>query len=211
MAEDLCEYYHELGVKVRYLHSDIKTLERAEIIRDLRLGRFDILIGINLLREGLDLPEVSLVAILDADKEGYLRSYRSLIQTAGRAARNVRGRVLLYGDVTTESMKQAIAETARRRHIQAEFNERHGIIPTSIKKDVPLLDYVEPYVEPEQLALAAESPAEYERDEAVEELIHRLEIEMKAAAKELEFERAASLRNRIRALKLRELEKRSES
>ena len=211
MAEDLCEYYHELGVKVRYLHSDIKTLERAEIIRDLRLGRFDILIGINLLREGLDLPEVSLVAILDADKEGYLRSYRSLIQTAGRAARNVRGRVLLYGDATTESMKQAITETARRRHIQAEFNERHGIVPTSIKKDVPLFDYVEPYMEPEQLALAAESPAEYEKDEAVEELIHRLEIEMRAAAKELEFERAASLRNRIRALKLRELEMKSES
>ena len=211
MAEDLCEYYHELGIKVRYLHSDIKTLERAEIIRDLRLGRFDILIGINLLREGLDLPEVSLVAILDADKEGYLRSYRSLIQTAGRAARNVQGRVLLYGDATTESMKQAIAETARRRQIQAEFNERHGIVPTSIKKDVPLLDYVEPYVEPEQLALAAESPVEYEKDEALEALIHRLEIEMKAAAKELEFERAASLRNRIRALKLRELEMKSGS
>ncbi|HEX8750365.1 MAG TPA: helicase-related protein, partial [Nitrospira sp.] len=211
MAEDLCEYYHELGIKVRYLHSDIKTLERAEIIRDLRLGRFDILIGINLLREGLDLPEVSLVAILDADKEGYLRSYRSLIQTAGRAARNVQGRVLLYGDATTASMKQAIAETARRRHIQAEFNERHGIVPTSIKKDVPLLDYVEPYVEPEQLALAAESPADYEKDEAVEQVIHRLEIEMKAAAKELEFERAALLRNRIRALKLRDLEMKSEN
>jgi excinuclease ABC subunit B len=206
MAEDLCEYYHELGIKVRYLHSDIKTLERAEIIRDLRLGRFDILIGINLLREGLDLPEVSLVAILDADKEGYLRSYRSLIQTAGRAARNVRGRVLLYGEATTESMKQAIAETARRRKIQAEFNERHGIVPTTIKKDVLMLDYAEPYVEPEQLALAAESPADYEKDETVEALLHRLEIEMKAAAKELEFERAASLRNRIRALKLRDLE-----
>ena len=210
MAEDLCEYYHDLGIKVRYLHSDIKTLERAEIIRDLRLGRFDILIGINLLREGLDLPEVSLVAILDADKEGYLRSFRSLIQTAGRAARNVRGRVLLYGDATTESMKQAITETARRRNIQAEFNERHGIVPKSISKDVPLLDYAEPYVEPEQLMLAAESPAEYDKDEAVEQLIHRLEIEMKTAAKELEFERAALLRNRIRALKLQELELKSE-
>ncbi|HEV2172964.1 MAG TPA: excinuclease ABC subunit UvrB [Nitrospira sp.] len=206
MAEDLSEYYHELGIKVRYLHSDIKTLERAEIIRDLRLGRFDVLIGINLLREGLDLPEVSLVAILDADKEGYLRSYRSLIQTAGRAARNVRGRVLLYGDVMTDSMKQAVAETSRRRNLQAEFNERHGIVPTSIKKDVPLLDYAEAYVEPEQLALAAELPADYGKDEATEQLIHRLEIEMKAAAKELEFERAAALRNRIRALKLRELE-----
>ena len=210
MAEDLCEYYHELGIKVRYLHSDIKTLERAEIIRDLRLGRFDVLIGINLLREGLDLPEVVLVAILDADKEGYLRSYRSLIQTAGRAARHVRGRALLYGDATTDSMKQAIAETARRRSIQAEFNERHGIVPTSIKKDVPLLDYVQVYTEPEQLVLAAESPAAYDKDEAGEQLIHRLEIEMKAAAKELEFERAASLRNRIRALKLRELEMKSE-
>jgi excinuclease ABC subunit B len=210
MAEDLCEYYHELGIRVRYLHSDIKTLERAEIIRDLRLGRFDVLIGINLLREGLDLPEVVLVAILDADKEGYLRSYRSLIQTAGRAARHVRGRALLYGDATTDSMKQAIAETARRRSIQAEFNERHGIVPTSIKKDVPLLDYVQVYTEPEQLALAAESPAAYDKDEAGEQLIHRLEIEMKAAAKELEFERAASLRNRIRALKLRELEMKSE-
>ncbi|HSC57543.1 MAG TPA: excinuclease ABC subunit UvrB, partial [Nitrospira sp.] len=206
MAEDLSEYYHELGIKVRYLHSDIKTLERAEIIRDLRLGRFDVLVGINLLREGLDLPEVSLVAILDADKEGYLRSYRSLIQTAGRAARNVRGRVLLYGDVMTDSMKQAVAETSRRRNLQAEFNERHGIVPTSIKKDVPLLDYAEAYVEPEQLALAAELPADYGKDEATEQLIHRLEIEMKAAAKELEFERAAALRNRIRALKLRELE-----
>jgi excinuclease ABC subunit B len=210
MAEDLSEYYHELGIKVRYLHSDIKTLERAEIIRDLRLGRFDVLIGINLLREGLDLPEVVLVAILDADKEGYLRSYRSLIQTAGRAARHVRGRALLYGDATTDSMKQAIAETARRRSIQAEFNERHGIVPTSIKKDVPLLDYVQVYAEPEQLVLAAESPADYDKDEAVEQLIHRLEIVMKAAAKELEFERAASLRNRIRALKLRELEMKSE-
>jgi excinuclease ABC subunit B len=206
MAEDLSEYYHELGIKVRYLHSDIKTLERAEIIRDLRLGRFDVLVGINLLREGLDLPEVSLVAILDADKEGYLRSYRSLIQTAGRAARNVRGRVLLYGDVMTDSMKHAVAETSRRRNRQAEFNERHGIVPTSIKKDVPLLDYAEVYVEPEQLALAAELPADYRKDEATEQLIHRLEIEMKAAAKELEFERAAALRNRIRALKLRELE-----
>jgi excinuclease ABC subunit B len=154
---------------------------------------------------------VVLVAILDADKEGYLRSYRSLIQTAGRAARHVRGRALLYGDATTDSMKQAIAETARRRSLQAEFNERHGIVPTSIKKDVPLLDYVQVYAEPEQVVLAAESPADYDKDEAVEQLIHRLEIEMKAAAKELEFERAASLRNRIRVLKLRELELKSES
>ena len=210
MAEDLCEYYHELGVKVRYLHADIKTLERAEIIRDLRLGRFDVLIGINLLREGLDLPEVSLVAILDADKEGYLRSHRSLIQTAGRAARNVRGRVLFYGDSITDSMQQAISETARRRGIQAAYNEAQGIVPMSISKAVLKLDYAEAYVEPEQLTLAAEPLAPYpEADEAVEQQIRRLELEMKAAAKELEFERAAVIRNRIRALRLRELELKS--
>jgi excinuclease ABC subunit B len=210
MAEDLSEYYHELGVKVRYLHADIKTLERAEIIRDLRLGRFDVLIGINLLREGLDLPEVSLVAILDADKEGYLRSHRSLIQTAGRAARNVRGRVLFYGDVVTDSMQQAITETARRRAIQAAFNEAHGIVPTSIQKAVLKLDYAEAYAEPEQLTLAAEPVAGYaEDDQAVEAQIRRLEVEMKAAAKELEFERAAVIRNKIRALRLRELELKS--
>jgi len=134
MAEDLSEYYHDLGIKVRYLHSDIKTLERAEIIRDLRRGVFDVLVGINLLREGLDLPEVTLVAILDADKEGYLRSYRSLIQTAGRAARNVRGHVILYGDAVTDSMQMALAETGRRRTIQADYNARHGIVPTSIRR-----------------------------------------------------------------------------
>ena len=206
MAEDLSEYYHELGIKVRYLHSDIKTLERAEIIRDLRLGRFDVLVGINLLREGLDLPEVSLVAILDADKEGYLRSYRSLIQTAGRAARNVRGRVLLYGDVMTDSMKQAVAETSRRRNIQAVFNERHGIVPTSIKKDVLSLEYATAAMGDVQLDLAAEAPAIYGAEDTTEQTIKRLETEMKAAAKALEFERAATLRNRIRALKLKELE-----
>ena len=207
MAEDLCEYYHELGVKVRYLHADIKTLERAEIIRDLRLGRFDVLIGINLLREGLDLPEVSLVAILDADKEGYLRSHRSLIQTAGRAARNIRGRVLFYGDVVTDSMRQAMTETGRRRAIQAAFNEAHGIVPVSIQKAVLALEYAEASVEPEQLTLAAEASSEYaEGDEGVEQQIGRLELEMKTAAKELEFERAAAIRNRIRTLRLRELE-----
>ena len=210
MAEDLCEYYHELGVKVRYLHADIKTLERAEIIRDLRLGRFDVLIGINLLREGLDLPEVSLVAILDADKEGYLRSHRSLIQTAGRAARNVRGRVLFYGDVITDSMRQAMTETGRRRAIQAAFNEAHGIVPASIHKAVLALEYAEASAEPEQLTLAAEASSGYaEGDETVEQQIDRLEFEMKAAAKDLEFERAAAIRNRIRALRLRELELKS--
>jgi excinuclease ABC subunit B len=210
MAEDLSEYYHELRIKVRYLHSDIKTLERAEIVRDLRCGLFDVLVGINLLREGLDIPEVSLVAILDADKEGYLRSYRSLIQTAGRAARNLRGRVILYGDMVTQSMKAAIDETARRRRIQGEYNAFHGIVPVSIKKDISQLDYAAAYVEPEQLALAAESQADYGTDEAVDQLTKRLEAEMKAAAKELDFERAAAIRNRIRALKLKGLELTSE-
>jgi excinuclease ABC subunit B len=206
MAEDLSEYYHDLGIKVRYLHSDIKTLERAEIIRDLRRGVFDVLVGINLLREGLDLPEVTLVAILDADKEGYLRSYRSLIQTAGRAARNVRGHVILYGDAVTDSMQMALAETGRRRTIQAEYNARHGIVPTSIKKDVLSLEYATAEMDDVQLDLAAESPAVYGVEEATEQIIKRLETEMKAAAKKLEFERAAALRNRIRALKMKELE-----
>ena len=206
MAEDLSEYYHDLGVKVRYLHSDIKTLERAEIIRDLRRGTFDVLVGINLLREGLDLPEVTLVAILDADKEGYLRSYRSLIQTAGRAARNVRGHVILYGDAVTDSMQMALSETGRRRTIQADYNARHGIVPTSIMKDVRSLEYASVDMDAVQLDLAAESPALYGAEEATEQVIKRLETEMKAAAKELEFERAAALRNRIRALKMKELE-----
>jgi excinuclease ABC subunit B len=206
MAEDLSEYYHDLGIKVRYLHSDIKTLERAEIIRDLRRGVFDVLVGINLLREGLDLPEVTLVAILDADKEGYLRSYRSLIQTAGRAARNVRGHVILYGDAVTDSMQMALAETGRRRTIQADYNARHGIVPTSIKKDVLSLKYATAEMDDMQLDLAAESLAVYGAVEATEQIIKRLETEMKAAAKELEFERAAALRNRIRALKMKELE-----
>jgi excinuclease ABC subunit B len=206
MAEDLSEYYHDLGIKVRYLHSDIKTLERAEIIRDLRRGVFDVLVGINLLREGLDLPEVTLVAILDADKEGYLRSYRSLIQTAGRAARNIHGHVILYGDVVTDSMQMAIDETGRRRTIQADYNAKHGIVPTSIKKDVLSLEYATAEMDYVQLDLVAESPVLYGAEEATEQIIKRLEIEMKAAAKQLEFERAAALRNQIRALKMRELE-----
>ncbi len=211
MAEDLSEYFHELGVKIRYLHSDIKTLERAEIIRDLRRGVFDVLVGINLLREGLDLPEVSLVAILDADKEGYLRSYRALIQTAGRAARNVRGRVILYGDQVTDSMKSAIEETARRRHIQADYNGAHGIVPASIRKDIPILEYSDGLHEQVQLPLAAESSEERRIDESIEAVIRQLELEMKAAAKVLEFEKAAALRNRIRTLKLKELELKSEN
>ncbi len=207
MAEDLTEYYHDLGVKVRYLHSDIKTLERAEIVRDLRRGVFDVLVGINLLREGLDLPEVSLVAILDADKEGYLRSHRSLIQTAGRAARHVEGRVILYGDTVTESMRLAIEETARRRRIQAEYNRAHGITPESVKKSIPTVEYAMAQLDYLSLDLVAESQAVSQQEERdVEQLIRRLEAEMKAAAKELKFERAAELRNRIRALRMRELE-----
>ncbi len=206
MAEDLTEYYHDLGVKVRYLHSDIKTLERAEIVRDLRRGVFDVLVGINLLREGLDLPEVSLVAILDADKEGYLRSHRSLIQTAGRAARHVEGRVILYGDVMTESMRLAIEETSRRRCLQAEYNEAHGITPESVKKEIPALEYAAAEMDYLQLDLVAEPVAAYARQEDKGETIQRLEAEMKAAAKELEFERAAELRNRIRDLRMRDLE-----
>jgi excinuclease ABC subunit B len=167
---------------------------------------FDVLVGINLLREGLDLPEVTLVAILDADKEGYLRSYRALIQTAGRAARNVRGHVIFYGDTVTDSMQMALAETSRRRTIQADYNARNGIVPTSIKKDVLVLEYATGEMGAVQLDLAAESQAVYRTEETTEQIIKRLETEMKAAAKELEFERAAALRNRIRALKLKELE-----
>jgi len=206
MAEDLTEYYHDLGVKVRYLHSDIKTLERAEIICDLRKGRFDVLVGINLLREGLDLPEVSLVAILDADKEGYLRSHRSLIQTAGRAARNSEGRVILYGDIVTGSMRQAMDETARRRRIQQDYNEAHGITPESVRKQIPELEYKTAQADYLDLPLAAEPVEEYEKAGNLVQAVQRLEVEMKAAARNLEFERAAGLRDRIRALKKRDLD-----
>ena len=206
MAEDLTEYYHDLGIKVRYLHSDIKTLERAEIIRDLRLGVFDVLVGINLLREGLDIPEVCLVAILDADKEGYLRSHRSLIQTAGRAARHVDGRVIFYGDAVTDSMRMAIEETARRRKIQAQYNAEHGITPESIQKSIGTLEYQMAEADYLTIPVAADAQAAYERPQALEETIRQLEEEMKAAAKLLEFEKAAQLRDRIKALKLKELE-----
>ncbi|TAJ24918.1 MAG: excinuclease ABC subunit UvrB [Nitrospirae bacterium] len=206
MAEDLTEYYHDLGVKVRYLHSDIKTLERAEIVRDLRRGVFDVLVGINLLREGLDIPEVSLVAILDADKEGYLRSHRSLIQTSGRAARHSEGRVVFYGDRVTESMRLAIDETTRRRRIQAEYNQTHGITPESVRKSIPELEYRMAELDYVQLDLAAEPEAAYAGADTVDKLIQKLEGEMKTAAKELAFERAAELRDRIRVLRLRELE-----
>jgi excinuclease ABC subunit B len=208
MAEDLTEYFHDLGVRVRYLHSDIKTLERAEIIRDLRRGVFDVLVGINLLREGLDIPEVSLVAILDADKEGYLRSQRSLIQTAGRAARHVDGRVIFYGDTVTQSMRSAIDETARRRAIQQAYNEAHGITPESIKKGIPELEYKLGESDYLDLPLVAEPVSGYQAAGKVEKTIEQLEVEMKAAAKELQFERAAGLRDRIKALRLKDLESR---
>jgi excinuclease ABC subunit B len=204
MAEDLTEYYQDLGLKVRYLHSDITTLERMEIIRDLRLGVFDVLIGINLLREGLDLPEVSLVAILDSDKEGFLRSERSLIQTCGRAARNVRGQVLFYADHVTASMAAAIAETNRRRHLQKSYNREHGITPETIQsriKDVLASVYEADYV---TVPLAAEEQAPY-RVEDIPATIKRLKREMQQAAKKQEFERAALLRDRIRALEVENL------
>ena len=203
MAEDLTEYYADLGIKVRYLHADINTLERMDIIRDLRMGKFDVLIGINLLREGLDIPEVSLVAILDADKEGFLRSARSLIQTCGRAARNVRGEIIMYGDVVTRSMKQAMDETKRRRKIQMEYNTRHNITPESVKKDIKPI--FEEYYEPEETLsdTIAETSADYETVnlDTIDKLIDELEKKMKQASKALEFENAAALRDQIQTLK----------
>lgn len=191
MAEDLTDYMREMGIKVRYLHSEVKTLERMEIIRDLRLGVFDVLVGINLLREGLDLPEVSLVAILDADKEGFLRSERSLIQTAGRAARNVNGLVIMYGDNITDSMARAIRETDRRREIQRKFNEEHGIVPQTVKKAVR--DVVE-MTRPIDKAAGSGEVSKLSKKE-LKDWIGRLEKEMRQAAKELDFERAAELRD----------------
>ncbi|MEZ4344583.1 MAG: excinuclease ABC subunit UvrB [Nitrospirales bacterium] len=206
MAEDLTEYYHEQGLKVRYLHSDVKTLERAEIIRDLRRGVFDVLVGINLLREGLDLPEVSLVAVLDADKEGFLRGYRALVQTAGRAARNSEGTVILYGDSVTDSMRQALEETGRRRTIQLAYNEAHGITPQTIKKRIHDLDYQLAEADYVELSQAAEAEERYEVHGDLEKRILVLEKEMKAAAKDLEFERAAKLRDAIRVLRQKVLQ-----
>ncbi|WP_026672323.1 excinuclease ABC subunit UvrB [Alkalihalobacterium bogoriense] len=199
MSEDLTDYLKEIGIKVRYMHSEIKTLERLDIIRQLRLGTFDVLVGINLLREGLDIPEVSLVAILDADKEGFLRSERSLIQTIGRAARNEKGHVIMYGDKITKSMQIAMDETERRRTTQKQYNEKHGIVPKTIQKRIP--DVV-------QATYAAEAEEEYKaptqtklsKKERVA-LIERLEKEMKDAARELNFERAAELRDLVLELK----------
>ncbi|MFD5021801.1 excinuclease ABC subunit UvrB [Paenibacillus sp. NPDC058367] len=199
MSEDLTDYFKEIGIKVRYMHSDIKTLERMAILRDLRLGTFHVLVGINLLREGLDLPEVSLVAILDADKEGFLRSERSLIQTIGRAARNSEGRVIMYGDRITDSMEKAMSETSRRRAIQIAHNEKHGITPTTINKKVR--DIIE-------ATKVAESKADYltgvggkMNKKEKQSLIQRLEAEMKDAAKNLQFERAAELRDALLELR----------
>ncbi|KPJ75727.1 MAG: excinuclease ABC subunit B [Deltaproteobacteria bacterium SG8_13] len=205
MAEDLTEYYADLGIPVRYLHSDIGTLERMDIIRDLRSGVFDVLVGINLLREGLDLPEVSLVAILDADKEGFLRSTRSLIQTFGRAARNVNGTVVMYADVITPSMKAAIDETDRRRTIQQGYNKRHGITPETIKKAIePAFDLQNARAgrPDERVDIAVAEPlGAYRSLEDVDRRVGKLEKEMREAAKNLEFERAAELRDQIRSLK----------
>jgi len=203
MAEDLTQYYQELGVKVRYLHSDIDTLERIQILRDLRRGEFDVLVGINLLREGLDLPEVSLVAILDADKEGFLRSGGSLIQTVGRAARNVNGRALMYADHITASMRHAIDETNRRREIQAAYNQEHGITPASVVKSID--DVLSSIYERDYLTVAKEPGDEFRTQAELDTYVARLQSQMKAAAANLEFEKAAGLRDRIKQLRSREL------
>lgn len=204
MAEDLTDYYRELGVRIRYLHSDIDTLERIDILRDLRLGEFDVLVGINLLREGLDLPEVSLVAIFDADKEGFLRSPRSLIQTIGRAARNVNGRVIMYADGITPAMKQAMDETARRRVIQEKYNTDHGIIPQTVIRAVTNLnpasgttDYFEIPKVPKSGARKSEGG---KSDVDLTEQIRALRTEMFTAAENLEFEKAARMRDELKRL-----------
>jgi excinuclease ABC subunit B len=204
MSEDLSEYYAELGVKVRYLHSDIDTLERVEILRDLRRGEFDVLIGINLLREGLDLPEVSLVAILDADKEGFLRSSRSLIQTIGRAARNVNGKVVMFADKVTDSMRHAIEETNRRREIQMAYNVEHNITPTTIAKAIMDIspasgnrDYYAVSKAPQAIDLTSAAAEELD----VLEVAEALRQQMFAAAEALDFERAARLRDQLKQLR----------
>ncbi len=193
MAEDLTTFLQENGIKVKYLHSDIKTIERSEIIRELRLGEFDVLVGINLLREGLDIPEVSLITILDADKEGFLRSETSLIQTIGRAARNSEGRVIMYGDHITKSMKKAIDETERRRKIQEDFNEKNGITPTTIRKNIGEIIQITKKQEEEEIE-------EFSKDD-IEAILINMEAEMYKAAEELDFERAANLRDQIKNMK----------
>jgi excinuclease ABC subunit B len=200
MAEDLTDYLSEHGVKVRYLHSDIETVERSEIIRDLRLGKFDVIVGINLLREGLDMPEVSLVAILDADKEGFLRSEGSLIQTIGRAARNIQGKAILYADVRTGSIERAIAETDRRRNKQIEFNVAHGITPRSIVKAVgDVMEGARSVQERERYG-ADDDSSLLAPDQALKR-IKKLDAEMMKLARNLEFEQAARLRDQIQKLR----------
>ena len=206
MAEDLAEYYSEIGVKCNYLHSEVSTLDRVKILRDLRRGEFDVLIGINLLREGLDLPEVSLVAILDADKEGFLRSSGALIQTIGRAARHLEGRAILYADVMTDSMKRAIDETRRRRNTQLDYNERNNITPQSIIKPIDLSliaiaegDYVTIPVERDDEEVEEMTPQQREQ------FIGELEERMREAAKKFEFEKAAQLRDKIKDLRLKDV------
>jgi len=203
MAEDLTTYYQELGVRVRYLHSDIDTLERVEILRDLRRGVFDVLVGINLLREGLDLPEVSLVAILDADKEGFLRSGGSLIQTSGRAARNVNGRVIMYADKNTASMQSAIGETNRRRALQEAYNTEHGITPESVVRQID--DVMSSVYERDYMTPAADQGETFRTQAELDAEIARLERDMKAAAANLDFERAAAVRDSLKTLRNREL------
>ena len=198
MAEDLTAYMNDVGIRVKYLHSDIDTLERAEIIRDMRLDVFDVLVGINLLREGLDIPEISLVAILDADKEGFLRSETSLIQTIGRAARNVEGHVIMYADHITDSMQAAIDETNRRRSIQQKYNEEHNITPQSIKKAVRDLISISKVIAKEELRFEKD-PESMNRKE-LEKLISQIEKQMKKAAADLNFEAAAQLRDKLKEL-----------
>ena len=193
MAEDLTAYLRNAGIRVRYMHSEIKALERMEIIRDLRIGEFDVLVGINLLREGLDIPEVSLVAILDADKEGFLRSERSLIQTIGRAARNTEGRVIMYADELTDSMEKAITETNRRRKIQEQYNLDHGITPQTIKKSVR--DVIKATIVED-----IQSKYNISKDESIEDIISKLTDEMLKYAQSMEFEKAAELRDKIKEL-----------
>ena len=199
MAEDLTDYMRELGIRVKYLHSDIDTLERAEIIRDMRLDVFDVLVGINLLREGLDIPEITLIAIIDADKEGFLRSETSLIQTIGRAARNVEGHVIMYADTVTDSMRRAMDETERRRAIQERYNEEHGITPQSIQKSVRELISISKKVAAEELRL--EKDPESMSVKELEKLTKDLTKQMKKAAAELNFEAAAELRDKLVELK----------
>ncbi len=201
MAEDLTDYFKEMSIKVKYLHSDIKTLERTQIVRDLRLGKFDVLVGINLLREGIDVPEVSLVAILDADKEGFLRNERSLIQTIGRAARNENGHVIMYADTVTDSMQAAMDETARRRAIQMQYNEEHGIVPKTVKKEIR--DVITMTTKPKESTKALNDKLDFDELSKQEqrEMIARLEEQMRTAAKNLDFEDAAALRDTVMELK----------